>query len=132
MNVDVEEVTPDLLKTTAPAITKEATDDTLNTLIQQASLIAEADGMPEQVKVNGKTIPILNMATLDMALHLVALGNGKSGQGIISEKVDVLEKHYADTTNKGWLSSSKWGLAYFRLYRLFGAGNTPRLAVIPH
>ena len=127
-----EEVTPDLLRTTATAIAGKLTDDTLNALIQQANLIALADGMPEQAKVNGKIIPVLNMATLDMALHLASIGNGKSGQGIISEKVDVLEKHYADTTSRGWLSSSKWGLAYLRLYLLFGEGNTPRLAVIPH
>lgn len=127
-----EEVTPDLLRTTATAIAGKLTDDTLNALIQQANLITLADGMPEQAKVNGKIIPVLNMATLDMALHLASIGNGKSGQGIISEKVDVLEKHYADTTSRGWLGSSKWGLAYLRLYRLFGEGNTPRLAVIPH
>ena len=127
-----EEVTPDLLRTTAPAIVGKVTDDSLNALIQQANLIALADGMPKRAKVNDNIIPVLNMATLDMTLHLASISNGKSGQGIISEKVDVLEKHYADTTSRGWLGSSKWGLAYLRLYRLFGAGNTPRLAVIPH
>lgn len=127
-----EEVTPDLLRTTATAIAGKLTDDTLNALIQQANLIALADGIPKRVKVNDNIIPVLNMATLDMTLHLASISNGKSGQGIISEKVDVLEKHYADTTSRGWLSSSKWGLAYLRLYRLFGEGNTPRLAVIPH
>ncbi|WP_131501277.1 DUF4054 domain-containing protein [Lactobacillus crispatus] len=127
-----EEVTPDSLRTTAPKIVGQVADDTLNALIQQANLIALADGMPKRVKVNDNIIPVLNMATLDMTLHLASISNGKSGQGIISEKVDVLEKHYADTTSRGWLGSSKWGLAYLRLYRLFGAGNTPRLAVIPH
>ena len=127
-----DEVTPDVLRTIGDSlISKKMSDETLTALIDQATLIAESDGMPEQVKVRDKTIPVLRMATIDMALHLVTV-IGKSGQGVLSEKVDVLERHYADTTSRGWLGSSKWGLAYLRLYRLFGEGNTPRLAVIPH
>lgn len=127
-----DEVTPDVLRTIGDSlISKKMSDETLNALIDQATLIAESDGMPEQVKVRDKTIPVLRMATIDMALHLVTV-IGKSGQGVLSEKVDVLERHYADVSDRGWLNSSKWGQLYMWLYRRYGEGSTPRIVVIPH
>ncbi|MCZ3846413.1 hypothetical protein [Lactobacillus crispatus] len=131
--ITVDEVTPEVLRTIGSSIVgiSKLSDDTLNALINQATLIAESDGMPEQVKVRDKIIPALNMATLNMALHLVTV-LGKSAQGILSEKLDVMERHYADVSDRGWLNSSKWGQLYMWLYRKYGEGSTPRIAVIPH
>ncbi|MBW0437271.1 hypothetical protein KDZ21_03580 [Lactobacillus crispatus] len=131
--ITVDEVTPEVLRTIGSSIVgiSKLSDDTLNALINQATLIAESDGMPEQVKVRDKIIPALNMATLNMSLHLVTV-LGKSAQGILSEKLDVMERHYADVSDRGWLNSSKWGQLYMWLYRKYGEGSTPRIAVIPH
>ena len=55
-----DEVTPDVLRTIGDSlISKKMSDETLTALIDQATLIAESDGMPEQVKVRDKTIPVL-------------------------------------------------------------------------
>lgn len=131
--ITVDEVTPDVLRTIGSSVVgiSKLSDDTLNALIDQATLIVESDGMPEQVKVKDKTIPVLNMATLDMSLHLITV-LGKSAQGILSEKVDALERHYADVSDRGWLNSSKWGQLYMWLYRRYGEGSTPQMAVIRH
>ncbi|RVU70016.1 MULTISPECIES: hypothetical protein [Lactobacillus] len=132
MVTDIDEVTPALVRTIGgDTFDKKTSDETIAALIDQANLIALTDSMPETATINNKVLPIEKMATLYMTLHLASV-IGKSGRGITAEKVDVLERHYADTTSKGWLNSSRWGLLYLWLYRRFGDGQTPRMAVIPH
>lgn len=125
------DVTIDELKTTAPDLVKPFSDTTLSLTIDDAKLIAMSDGFPESVTVNGTVLPILAMATKDMALHRLSV-MGKSGSGVTSEKVDVLERHYSDVSTRGWLRSSVWGKAYLWLYRRYGSGAGTRIAVIQH
>lgn len=127
----MNEVTVADLKTTAPGLVKSFSDDTLNIAIEDAKLIAISDGFPKSVTVNGTVLPVLAMATKDMALHRLSV-MGKSGSGVISEKVDVMERHYSDIGTRGWLRSSVWGKAYLWLYKRYGAGAGTRIAVIQH
>lgn len=125
------DVTADELKATAPDLVNSFSDTTLNIAISDAKLIAISDGFPETVTVNGTVLPVLTMATKDMALHRLSV-MGKSGSGVVSEKVDVLERHYSDVSTRGWLRSSVWGKAYLWLYRRYGGGAGTRIAVIEH
>lgn len=127
----MKDVTIEELKATAPDLVKSFSNETLNIAIEDAKLIAISDGFPETVTVNSTVLPVLNMATKDMALHRLSV-MGQSGRGVTSEKVDVLERHYTDISTKGWLRSSVWGKAYMWLYRRYGAGAGTRVAVIQH
>ena len=49
-----------------------------------------------------------------------------------SEKIDVIEEHYADTSRLDWLNRSTWGQAYMRLYNLYGNGGMTHYAVVQH
>lgn len=118
-----------VIKQLAPKLVGSLTDDTINELISNAHLIAVSDKFPEDIQMDG--ISIVDLATRYMTLHLASI-QGKTGQGVISEKVDVLEKHYADTTNLGWFKLSPWGQLYRHLYLLYAGGNNPRIAVIQH
>lgn len=69
----MNEVTVADLKTTAPGLVKSFSDDTLNIAITDAKLIAISDGFPESVTVNGSVLPVLAMATKDMALHRLSV-----------------------------------------------------------
>lgn len=104
-------------------------DETINSLVQNAHLIAVGDKFPADVKLDG--VPVLDMATKYMALHL-AYTMGESGQGITMEKLDVLQVEYSDMTNVGWFNRSPWGLLYRHLYLLYGGGSSTRIAVIQH
>lgn len=127
------QVSIDDLKATAPELLQDVTDQALETLISQANLIAISDDFPDQATTSqGKVIPVLEMATKYMTLHLATTINSEQGQGITSEKVDVLEVHYSDVSDKGWLTSSPWGKLYLWLYRKYGGGTSSRLAVIQH
>lgn len=127
MGTEVDNVAA--IKLLAPTLVSSLTDDTISALISNAHLIAVSDKFPDDVQMDG--IPVIDLATRYMALHLASI-QGKTGQGIISEKVDVLEKHYADTTNLSWFKSSPWGQLYRHLYLLYAGGNNPRIAVIQH
>lgn len=124
------EVTVDELKKLAPNLITDTQDDTITALIANAYQIALSDRFPKSKVIDGEELPVRKMATEYMALHLVS-AQGKTGQGIISEKVDVLERHYADMTKLDWLNTSPWGQAYLRLYKAYGGGKT-RYRVIQH
>lgn len=124
------EVTIDELKKLAPNLIVDAKDDTITALIANAYQIALSDHFPKSKMIDGEDLPVRKMATEYMALHLLSV-QGKTGQGIVSEKVDVLERHYADTTKLDWLNTSTWGQAYLRLYKTYGGGGS-RYVVIQH
>lgn len=123
-------VKPDDLKLMAPDLTANLSDETANALIANAYQIALGDHFPRSKIIDGEQLPVRDMATKYMALHLIA-AQGKTGQGVISEKVDVLERHYADVTKLDWLNTSQWGQAYLRLYNTYG-GRGARYQVIQH
>lgn len=124
------EVTIDELRKLAPDLVADAKDDTITALIANAYQIALGDHFPKSKMIDGEELPVRKMATEYMALHLLSI-QGKTGQGIVSEKVDVLERHYADTTKLDWLNTSTWGQAYLRLYQTYG-GSSSRYVVIQH
>ena len=72
------------------------------------------------------------MATRYMTLHLIATSAGKASQGITEEKVDVLEKHYTDTSSLDWLNKSPWGQAYLRLFQEYGDYGVTKYGVVQH
>lgn len=124
------EVTIDELRKLAPDLIADAKDDTITAIIANAYQIALSDHFPKSKMIDGEELPVRRMATEYMALHLLSV-QGKTGQGIVSEKVDVLERHYADTTKLDWLNTSTWGQAYLRLYKTYG-GSGSRYVVIQH
>ena len=71
------------------------------------------------------------MATRYMTMHLITT-SGDSAKGLLSEKIDVIEEHYADTSKLDWLNRSPWGQAYMRLYNLYGNGGMTHYAVVQH
>lgn len=123
-------VKPDDLKLMAPDLTANLSDETANALIANAYQIALGDHFPRSKIIDGEKLPVRDMATKYMALHLIS-AQSKTGQGVISEKVDVLERHYADVTKLDWLNTSQWGQAYLRLYNMYG-GSGARYQVIQH
>ena len=125
------EVSIDELKQLAPDLIADAKDDTITALIANAYQIALSDRFPKSKMIDGEDLHLRKMATEYMALHLLSV-QGKTGQGIVSEKVDVLERHYADTTKLDWLNTSTWGQAYLRLYQAYGGGSSSRYMVIQH
>ena len=125
------EVTIDELKQLAPDLIADSKDDTITALIANAYQISLSDRFPKSKMIDGEELPVRKMATEYMALHLLFV-QGKTGQGIVSEKVDVLERHYADTTKLDWLNTSTWGQAYLRLYNAYGGGSSSRYVVIQH
>lgn len=124
------EVTIDELKQLAPDLIADTKDDTITAIIANAYQIALGDHFPKSKIIDGEELPVRKMATEYMALHLLSI-QGKTGQGIVSEKVDVLERHYADTTKLDWLNTSTWGQAYLRIYKTYG-GSGSRYVVIQH
>lgn len=125
------EVTIDELKQLAPDLIADAKDDTITALIANAYQIALSDRFPKSKMIDGEDLHLRKMATEYMALHLLSV-QGKTGQGIVSEKVDVLERHYADMTKLDWLNTSTWGQAYLRLYQAYGGGSSSKYVVIQH
>ena len=125
------EVTIDELKQLAPDLIADTNDDTITALIANAYQIALSDRFPKSKMIDGEDLHLRKMATEYMALHLLSV-QGKTGQGIVSEKVDVLERHYADTTKLDWLNTSTWGQAYLRLYNAYGGGSSSKYVVIQH
>ncbi|WP_242368184.1 DUF4054 domain-containing protein [Lactobacillus intestinalis] len=126
-------VTPtvDSIKQISPTLTEDLSDDTINALISNAQLVALSDKFPKTVNVNGELLAVRDMATRYMTLHLIST-QSESGQGITSEKVGVLETHYADTSKLDWLNRSPWGQLYLRLYNLYGGGSLGRYTVVQH
>lgn len=125
-----KEVTIDELRKLAPDLIADTKDDTITAIIANAYQIALGDHFPKSKMIDGEELPVRKMATEYMALHLLSI-QGKTGQGIVSEKVDVLERHYADTTKLNWLNTSTWGQAYLRLYKTYG-GSGSKYVVIQH
>lgn len=124
--------TVDVIKAIDPKLTSNLSDDTIQALISNAGLIALGDRIPKIVEIDGEQAPIRDMATRYMTLHLIATSTGKAGQGITEEKVDVLEKHYADTSSLDWLNKSPWGQAYLRLFQEYGDYGVTKYGVVQH
>lgn len=128
MNADVK---PDDLKKLAPSLVSDIPEESITALISNAYLIALGDHFPKNVTIDDEVMPVRKMATEYMALHLVST-EGKSGQGIVSEKVGSLERHYSASVNTDWLNASPWGQAYLRLYKQYGGSSKSRYAVVQH
>lgn len=109
------------VKKTAPDLMSDMSDDTINELIGDASMQVLADHFPKVVHADGEDIPIRELATRYLTLHLATMDT-KAGQGVVSEKVDVIERQYQNKTSKDWLNSSTWGQMYLRLYREYARG----------
>lgn len=127
-NVNVNVAT---IKEISPELTEDLSDNTINALIANASMIALADKFPKFKVIDGEKLAVRDMATRYMTLHLIST-QSEGGQGITSEKVDVLEVHYADTSKLDWLNRSPWGQLYLRLYNLYGDGSLERYTVVQH
>ena len=125
------DVTADDLKKLAPSLISDIPEESITALIGNAYLIALGDHFPKEVTIDGEGMPVRKMATEYMALHLVST-EGKSGQGIVSEKVGSLERHYSASVNTDWLNGSPWGQAYLRLYKQYGGSRKSRYAVVQH
>ncbi|MCT7768191.1 DUF4054 domain-containing protein [Lactobacillus crispatus] len=111
-------------------MTDDVPDDSLEALIENARMIAISDGFPKVKKLHGAEMPALDLATRAMTLHLLATQDG-AGSGMVSEKVDVLESRYADTSRLKWLQRSPWGQLYLRLYKNY-VGNPVKIRIIEH
>lgn len=111
-------------------MTDDVSDDSIQALIENARMIAISDGFPKTAVKQGITMPVLEMATRYLTLHLLATGEG-AGSNTISEKVDVLEEHYADTSRLKWLQRSPWGQLYWRLYKDYVGGHV-NIQIIEH
>lgn len=107
--------TVDKLKATASDLTNGVSDETLNLLIEDASIQVIADGFPEKIK----GMPIRELATRYLALHLITTRSNTSSENIISEKVDVIERHYSDKSRLDWLKLSPYGRMYLRLFNRY-------------
>ena len=125
------DVTADDLKKLAPSLVADIPEESITALISNAYLIALGDHFPKNVTIDDEGMPVRKMATEYMALHLVST-EGKSGQGIVSEKVGSLERHYSAVINTDWLNASPWGQAYLRLYKQYGRNSKSRYAVVQH
>lgn len=125
------QTTPEVLKATAPDLTYGLSDDTLNQLITDARLQVLASGFPKVVEsADGEQVPIREIATRDLALHLVTMDD-PAGEGIASEQVSVIQRTFVNKTNIGWLESSVWGQMYLYLLENYANGQS-RLNVIQH
>lgn len=125
-------VNAEIIKTLDPQLTDSLSDDTINALISDAQLISISDGFPKFVTdIDGDELPVRDMATRYMTMHLITT-SGDSAKGLLSEKIDVIEEHYADTSRLDWLNRSPWGQAYMRLYNLYGNGGMTHYAVVQH
>lgn len=118
------------VRMSAPTLTADMTDDTINALIQDASLQVIADRFPKAIRADGEEFGIRELAARYLTLHMATMDSAQ-GQGVTREKVDVIERDYADKTAKDWLNSSTWGQMYLRLYLKYAAGG-PRHVVIQH
>lgn len=118
------------VRMSAPALTANMTDDTIGALIQDASLQVIADRFPKAVRADDEEFDIRELAARYLTLHMATMDSAQ-GQGVTREKVDVIERDYADKTAKDWLNSSTWGQMYLRLYYKYAAGG-PRHVVIQH
>ena len=128
MSADVK---ADDLKKLASSLVSDIPEESITALIGNAYLIALGDHFPKNVTIDDEVMPVRKMATEYMALHLIST-EGKSGQGIVSEKVGSLERHYSAAVNTDWLNGSPWGQAYLRLYKLYGGSSKSRYAVVQH
>lgn len=129
---DIMLTTVDSIKQTSPNTVGKLSDETVKQLIQDASMQVLADGFPETITVHGKTAYIQELATRYLTLHTATLTDTATGQGVTVEKVDVIEKHYADKTNLDWWQSSPWGRLYWHLWQEFSSGGTQHYAVVQH
>lgn len=118
------------VRMSAPGLTASMTDDTIGALIQDASLQVIADRFPKAIRADGEEFDIRELAARYLTLHMATMDTS-AGQGVTSEKVDVIERDYADKTAKDWLNSSTWGQMYLRLFSKYAAGG-PRHVVIQH
>lgn len=120
----------DRVRASAPALTAKITDDTISALIQDASLQVIADRFPKAIRADDEEFDIRELAARYLTLHMATMDTAQ-GQGVTREKVDAIERDYADKTAKDWLNSSTWGQMYLRLYCKYAAGG-PRHVVIQH
>lgn len=125
-----EQVTSDDIRRLAPEMTADIDEQSIMATVDNAYLIALGDHFPRVSKIDGEQMPVRKLATEYLALHFIAI-QGKTGQGVTAEKVDVLERHFHDTSRLDWLNSSKWGQTYLHLLKVFGGGRA-RYRVIQH
>lgn len=118
------------IKATAPDLTADMEDSTIEALISDASTQVLLDGFPKDVEVDGEKLQVRELATKYLTLHLATM-DSKAGQGVSSEKVDVIEVHYQDKTKSDWLNSSTWGQMYLRMYQRYCIRRLP-IGVIQH
>lgn len=118
------------VRMSAPTLTADMTDDTISALIQDASLQVVADRFPKAIRADDEEFDIRELAARYLTLHMATMDSAQ-GQGVVREKVDVIERDYADKTAKDWLNSSTWGQMYLRLYYKY-ATDGPRHVVIQH
>ena len=118
------------VRMSAPGLTAGMTDDTIDALIQDASLQVIADRFPKAIRADSEELDIRELAARYLTMHMATMDSAQ-GQGVTREKVDVIERDYADKTAKDWLNSSTWGQMYLRLYSKYAAGG-PRHVVIQH
>lgn len=121
-----------LVKQLDQNLTSGIDDGVITAYLMQGQQIALADRFPKTVTIDDEELPIRDMATRYMALHLIATSNSSAGNGVTVEKVDVLEKHYADTSSLDWLNRSPWGQAYLRLFQEYGDWGLSRYSVVQH
>lgn len=112
---DLALTTVDKLRATASDLTDGVSDETLNLLIEDASIQVIADGFPEKVK----GMPIRELAARYLALHLITTRSVASSENIVSEKIDVIEMHYSDKSRLDWLKLSPYGRMYLRLFNRY-------------
>lgn len=122
----------EVIRQMSEELTEDLSDDTIKALIVQANMIAIADQFPKFVlDIDNEQLAIRDMATRAMTMHLIQVANS-TGQGITSEKVSVLETHFADTTRLKWLNRSPWGQLYSRWYDKYAGGSSNHYVVIHH
>ncbi|MBD5430138.1 DUF4054 domain-containing protein [Lactobacillus sp.] len=115
MNNNLSLTTVDKVRATSSDLTDGISDDTLKLLIEDASIQVIADDFPKTVN----NVPIQELAARYLALHLITTQSVASSESVISEKVDVIEKHYSDKSRLDWLKLSPYGRMYLRLYNRY-------------
>ncbi|MBZ2200520.1 MAG: DUF4054 domain-containing protein [Lentilactobacillus hilgardii] len=127
--------TIDRLKSTAPDLVSDLTDDTLTMYISDAHIDVLGDGFPDHIQVGGEDIGnnIKEQAERYLALHLASMDN-EAGRGIQSEQVDVLKTTYFSKSmaNTKWINSSIWGRMFWDLWKQYGKGDTFNVIVVNH
>lgn len=123
------------LKSTAPDLVSDLTDDTLTMYINDAHVDVLGYGFPDHIQVSGEDIgsSIMEQAERYLALHFATMDD-EAGRGIQSEQVDVLKTTYFSkgVQNTKWINSSLWGRRFWELWKQYGKGDTFNVIVVNH